>query len=68
MVEKNLTRTHTPIPCFDPETGYLYLTDGQRNQVLLRFEWPHVYVLWRRGEKTEVPLHIGELFRLLAPE
>lgn len=66
MTSENITRT--PVPQFDPQTGYLLLSDGCKNQVLFRFEWPYLYLLWRRGPKEEVPLHIGDLFRLVAPD
>jgi hypothetical protein len=55
----------TPQPVFEPDTGFLCLSDGKYRQVVLRFEWPFFYILWRKGPKKEIPLRIDELFKLI---
>jgi hypothetical protein len=60
-----MSETRTPAPVFDEETGYLCLSNGAVRQVVLRFKWPFFYVLWKKGEKQEVPIRIDELFRLI---
>lgn len=55
----------TPIPVFEPETGFLVLTDGRIRQVVLRFEWPNLHLYWKKG-KEEIPLSVGDFFHLVS--
>lgn len=55
----------TPVPIFEPQTGFLCLTDGQHRQVVARVRGAYVYLMWKGKPKREVRVRIGDLFNLI---
>jgi hypothetical protein len=53
--------TRTPVPEYEPSTGYVYLRKGEQRQVICRVnEDGMLLFVWKRT-KEEVPVTIEEL-------
>ena len=53
--------TSTPLLDYEPETGYLILTNGERRQIVCRVG-PDLclYLWWKHGGGYEIPVYLEE--------
>lgn len=64
MPDNNSVDT-TPYFDFEPETGYVFITDGTCRKIWFRWDNAErkAYLYWRKHSKgEEVPFTLGELF------
>jgi len=61
-----MAEDRTPVPYYEPSTGFLCLTDGKYRQVVARVQGAYVYLMWKSRPKQEIPIKIGDLVNLVA--